>query len=88
MYAGVGKPEADEAEDMEPPYSSEVAEEDRTEYDDAGELNMFRISAMGIQTVKQFNAAANLLQAWQQCMLTGDLTCSAITTDPHIKRVC
>ena len=42
---------------------------------------------MGVQTVEQFNAAANLLQDWQQCMLTGDPITSAITTDPNVKPV-
>ncbi|KAK9844298.1 hypothetical protein WJX74_000587 [Apatococcus lobatus] len=42
--------------------------------------------AMGIETFKQYLAAANLIQAWQQGMLYGDLTCPAITTDPNIRR--
>ena len=47
----------------------------------------FYISSMGIETVKQFNAAANLLQGWQFRMMFGDKTIPAITTDPNVKGV-
>lgn len=47
----------------------------------------FYMSKMGIETVKQYNAAANLIQRWQLCMLFGDKIHPSIASDPNVKAV-
>lgn len=79
LYAGRGTPEADD----DPLWPIQIEDDDE---DDSWAHN-FRASAMGIETFKQFCACANLIQSWQQGLLTGDLTTPSITTDPNVKRV-
>ena len=47
----------------------------------------YRISSMGVETAKQYNASANLLQGWQQGLMFGGRTIPAITTDPNVMLV-
>lgn len=62
-------------------------DEERCEEEGAAVIVNLKTPAMGVETAKQYNAAANLLQAWQQTLLVGDLTVPAITTDPNVKAV-
>lgn len=71
-----------EANDMDEAFQAEVEEAMEEEPD-----SNFFISSMGIETVKQYNAAANLLQSWQCRMMFGDRLVSAVTLDPNVKAV-